>query len=96
MRDPSLDFTRRKGHSDLFEDSVDDELDHLKKNIGDDIEHIRDLKDDIKADEDEERRAREARNESRRRRPRRKRVAERLSRKGLRNIMARELARMKF
>jgi hypothetical protein len=31
MRDPSLDFTRRKGHSDLFEDSVDDELDHLKK-----------------------------------------------------------------
>ena len=43
----------------LREDSVDDELDNLKKNIGDDIEHIRDLKDDIKDDHEEERHARE-------------------------------------
>ena len=41
----------------LREDSIDTELDNLKKNIGDDIEHIRDLKDDIKDDHEEELRA---------------------------------------
>ena len=41
----------------LHEDSIDTELDNLKKNIGDDIEHIRDLKDDIKDDHEEELRA---------------------------------------
>jgi hypothetical protein len=38
----------------LYEDSIDSELDNLKKNIGDDIEHIRDLKDDVKDDHEEE------------------------------------------
>jgi len=41
----------------LYEDSIDDELDNLKKNIGDDIEHIRDLKDDEHEDHEEELRA---------------------------------------
>ena len=41
----------------LREDTIDTELDNLKKNIGDDIEHIRDLKDDIKDDHEEELRA---------------------------------------
>jgi hypothetical protein len=53
----------------LFEDTVDTELDHLKKNIGDDIEHIRDLKDDIKDDHEEELHAekeKERKDESRR------------------------------
>jgi hypothetical protein len=41
----------------LQEDHVDTELDHLQKNVHDDIEHIRDLKDDIHDDHDEELRA---------------------------------------
>ena len=41
----------------LHEDAIDSELDNLHKNIGDDIEHIRDLKDDIKDDHEEEIRA---------------------------------------
>jgi nucleotide-binding universal stress UspA family protein len=55
----------------LYEDSIDGELDNLKKNIGDDIEHIRDLKDDVKDDHDEELRAekeKERKDESVRRR----------------------------
>jgi hypothetical protein len=41
----------------LHEDHVDTELDNLKKNITNDIEHIRDLKDDIHDDHEEELRA---------------------------------------
>ena len=41
----------------LREDAIDSELDHLKGNIEDDIEHIRDLKDDVKEDHEEEIRA---------------------------------------
>jgi len=44
----------------IREDAIDTELDRLHKNIGDDIEHIRDLKDDIKSDHEEEKRAEEA------------------------------------
>jgi len=54
----------------LHEDRVDDELDNLKKNVHDDIEHIRDLKDDIEDDREEEERAHEVErrhDESRRR-----------------------------
>jgi hypothetical protein len=54
----------------LHEDRVDDELDNLKKNVHDDIEHIRDLKDDVEEDREEEERAHEVErrhNESRRR-----------------------------
>ena len=43
----------------LREDAIDTELDRLHKNIGDDIEHIRDLKDDIHSDHEEEKRAEE-------------------------------------
>ncbi len=43
----------------LAEDHVDTELDNLKKNIGDDLDHIKDLKDDIKDDHEEEERAHE-------------------------------------
>ena len=52
----------------LTEDHIDTELDNLKKNIGDDLEHIKDLKDDIKDDHEEEVRAEKEKNESRRRR----------------------------
>tara|TARA_A100001011_G_scaffold397557_3_gene498962 strand:- start:826 stop:1614 length:789 start_codon:yes stop_codon:yes gene_type:complete len=41
----------------INEDHIDTELDHLKKNVHDDIEHIKDLKDDIKDDHEEELRA---------------------------------------
>jgi hypothetical protein len=41
----------------IREDAIDTELDNLHKNIGDDIEHIRSLKDDIHADHEEEKRA---------------------------------------
>ena len=59
----------------LFEDSMDDELDNLKKNVHDDIEHIKDLKKDIEDDRDEEERARDHRkDESRRRGYRARRV----------------------
>tara|TARA_Y100000034_G_scaffold91251_1_gene110067 strand:- start:565 stop:825 length:261 start_codon:yes stop_codon:yes gene_type:complete len=54
----------------LHEDRVDDELDNLKKNVHDDIEHIRDLKDDVEEDREEEERAHDAErrhDESRRR-----------------------------
>lgn len=43
----------------LREDAIDRELDNLHKNVRDDIEHIRNLKDDIKDDHEEERRAEE-------------------------------------
>jgi hypothetical protein len=43
----------------LTEDHVDTELDNLKKNIEDDLDHIDDLKGDIHDDRDEERRAHE-------------------------------------
>ena len=45
----------------IREDAIDTELDNLHKNIGDDIEHIRDLKDDIHADHEEEKHAEEER-----------------------------------
>jgi hypothetical protein len=41
----------------LHEDHIDTELDHLKKNVHDDLEHIKDLKDDIRDDHEEELRA---------------------------------------
>ncbi len=44
----------REERARLHEDSIDHELDNLKKNIGDDIEHIRDLKDDVHDDHEEE------------------------------------------
>jgi len=48
-----IDETNRS----LNEDHIDTELDHLQKNVHDDIEHIRDLKDDIHDDHEEELRA---------------------------------------
>ena len=44
----------------LKEDHIDTELDNLKKNIEDDLDHIDDLKGDIKDDRDEEERAHDA------------------------------------
>lgn len=41
----------------IKEDAIDTELDHLRKNVNDDLDHIKDLKDDIKADHEEEVRA---------------------------------------
>lgn len=55
----------------IKEDSIDTELDHLKKNVADDLDHIKDLKDDVKDDHEEELRAekeKERKDESRRRR----------------------------
>jgi hypothetical protein len=54
----------------IREDSIDTELDHLKKNVADDLDHIKDLKDDIKDDHEEEVRAekeKHRKDESRRR-----------------------------
>ena len=45
---------------ELSEDSIDDELEHLRKNVEDDKEHIDNLKRDIKADREEAERARKA------------------------------------
>ena len=54
----------------LTEDSVDDELEHLRSNIDDDEKHIDNLEDDIKDEREEEEHARETerarRHESRR------------------------------
>jgi len=55
----------------IREDSIDTELDHLKKNVADDLDHIKDLKDDIEDDHEEEIRAekeKHRKDESRRRR----------------------------
>ena len=55
----------------LVEDSISDELDHLRKNIDDDKDHIDNLEKDIEDDRDEMERAHEEekeKNESRRRR----------------------------
>jgi hypothetical protein len=54
----------------IREDNIDTELDHLKKNVADDLDHIADLHDDIKDDHEEEVRAEkeEHKHESRRRR----------------------------
>ena len=53
----------------IKEDSIDTELDHLKKNVADDLDHIADLHDDIKDDHEEEVRAEKEKHkhESRRR-----------------------------
>ena len=61
----------REERRKLFEDSVDDELDNLKKNVHDDIEHIKDLKKDVEDDRDEEERAKDHRKDESRRRSRR-------------------------
>ena len=58
----------------LREDHIDTELDHLKKNIGDDLEHIKDLKDDIKDDHEEELRAEKEKEKHESRRYRAKRL----------------------
>ena len=70
----------REERSKLYEDAIDTELDHLRKNVADDLDHIKDLHDDVEEDHEEElraekekkkhesfRRRRRARNESRRR-----------------------------
>ena len=44
----------------LREDNIDTELDHLKKNIANDLDHIKDLKDDLHDDHEEELRAEKA------------------------------------
>jgi len=55
----------------LAEDSISDELDHLRKNIDDDKDHIDNLEKDIEDDREEMKDAHEAeKNESRRRRGR--------------------------
>jgi len=55
----------------LAEDSISDELDHLRKNIDDDKDHIDNLEKDIEDDREEVKDAHEAeKNESRRRRGR--------------------------
>ena len=66
----------REERRKLFEDSMDDELDNLKKNVHNDIEHIKDLKKDIEDDRDEEERDHdhERKDESRRRSRRTRRV----------------------
>jgi len=53
----------------IKEDTIDTELDHLKKNVADDLDHIKDLKDDVDDDHEEELRAEKekAKHESRRR-----------------------------
>ena len=58
----------------LAEDHIDTELDNLKKNIGDDLEHIKDLKDDIKDDHEEEVRAEKEKEKHESRRYRTKRL----------------------
>ena len=58
----------------LAEDHIDTELDHLKKNIGDDLEHIKDLKYDIKDDHEEELRAEKEKEKHESRRYRAKRL----------------------
>lgn len=45
---------------ELSEDSIDDELDNLHKNVKDDVDHIKNLKKDIEDDREEEERARKA------------------------------------
>ena len=47
----------REERRKLREDHIDTELDNLRKNVEDDVEHIRSLKDDIKDDHEEEKRA---------------------------------------
>ncbi len=47
----------REERAKLREDHIDTELDHLKKNMSNDLEHIKDLKDDVKDDHEEELRA---------------------------------------
>ena len=67
----------REERTRLYEDTIDSELDNLKKNIGDDIEHIRDLKDDVHDDHEEELRAekeKERKDESFRRRRMRSKI----------------------
>jgi hypothetical protein len=63
----------REERRKLFEDSVDSELENLKKNVHDDVEHIKDLKKDEEDDRDEEERARDHRKDESRRRSRRAR-----------------------
>jgi len=57
MKKSQLKRIIREETARLHEDRVDDELDNLKKNVHDDIEHIRDLKDDVEEDREEEERA---------------------------------------
>ena len=69
----------------LAEDHIDTELDHLKKNVHDDIEHIKDLKDDIHDDHEEELRAEKEK---------RKHEATRLNVNHLRRIVKEELNKL--
>ncbi len=74
----------REERQKLREDHIDTELDHLKKNVHDDIEHIKDLKDDIKDDHEEELRAEKEK---------RKHESVRLTRRQLQRIIREELGR---
>ena len=68
---------RLRKNTRLHEDAIDSELDNLHKNIGDDIEHIRDLRDDEEEDREEEHRAeleKERHDESVRRRTLKRRI----------------------
>ena len=76
----------REERRKLFEDALDTELDHLKKNIDDDLEHIRDLKDDIEDDHEEELRAEKEK---------RKDESVRLTRNSLRRIIRTEVRRFR-
>jgi len=71
----------------LHEDNIDTELDHLKKNIHDDIEHIKDLKDDIKDDHEEELRAEKEKREHE------KNESVRLTKRQLKRIIREELSK---
>jgi len=65
---PNFDYMGGEGPvggEHIFEDTIDDELAHLKKNVEDDKEHISNLEKDIKDDREEEERAKDAKKESR-------------------------------
>lgn len=64
----------REERAKLFEDGIDSELENLKKNVHDDVEHIKDLKKDEEDDRDEEERARDHRKDESRRRQKSRRV----------------------
>ena len=72
----------------LREDTIDTELDHLKANIADDIEHIRDLKDDVKDDHEEELRAEKEKREEAERKD--ESVARRNLRRQIRSMLQEE------
>ena len=77
----------REEKQKLREDSIDTELDRLKKNVHDDIEHIKDLKDDIHDDHEEELRAEKEKREHE------KNESVRLTKRQLQRIIREELSK---